>query len=488
MAHGTIGTASLVRQLGDWRGDGKGKGDPAYRQLAAALRLLIQDGRLPLGVRIPGEREMAQALGVSRTTLSAAFAQLRDEAYLQSRQGSGSITMLPGAAPVAPRHDMDDAGPDAINLYSASLPASEGVYRAYEHALTQLPAYLRGHGYEAAGLEVLREAIAAHYGRRGCPTDPEQIMVTSGAQSGLAMMLRHCAGPGDRVVIDHPTYHNAITAIERHHCQPVPVSLSPSGWDMDALRAALRQTNPRLAYIIADFHNPTGQIMDIPTRRALVEAAAQAHVTLLVDETMADSWLDMPPPPPVATFDPAGRVVTLGSTAKHYWGGLRIGWIRADRGIIAALTRSRSSFDLASPIIEQLAAAQLLAEGEAHRENRRMMLRRRRDRLAALLRRHLPEWRFVVPTGGFCLWVELPARASTMLAAVCASHGVRMPPGPRFGVNGALERFVRIPFTVEDAQIEPMVERLARAWAQVRPSVPRDADMLAGALEAEALI
>ncbi|MEO8115986.1 MAG: winged helix-turn-helix domain-containing protein, partial [Phenylobacterium sp.] len=149
-----LSPASLVRLLGAWRAGGPGQGS-AYRQLADGLRLLILDGRLPLDVRLPGERELAQALDLSRTTVGAAFAQLRDLGYLASRQGSGHRTRLPdgpgrrGAAPAA--------NPQLIDLASAALPAGEEVYAAYAKALAALPAHLPGHGYEPVGLAVLRE-------------------------------------------------------------------------------------------------------------------------------------------------------------------------------------------------------------------------------------------------------------------------------------------------------------------------------------------
>src|SRR3546814_17234551 len=94
------------------------------------------------------------------------------------------------------------------DVCSSDLPAS--LWEAYEEALRRLPAWLSGIGYEAMGLTCLREAIARDYARRGCPTRPEQIIVTSGAQNGLPLVLRALTGPGDRVAVDHPTYHNEI--------------------------------------------------------------------------------------------------------------------------------------------------------------------------------------------------------------------------------------------------------------------------------------
>ncbi|RJF92916.1 PLP-dependent aminotransferase family protein [Sphingomonas cavernae] len=461
----SIGIASLVRQLGAWRG--AGRGSSGYRQLADALRLLILDGRLPLGIRIPGERDLAAALDVSRTMVSAAFAILRDEGYLVSVQGSGSRTSVPTGAAGRPPAVPDYASGDVIDLAVAALPAGAGVHRAYAGALAGLPAHLPGHGYEPVGLDVLREAVAARYTARACPTEPGQIMVTHGAQHGLALILRLLAGPGDRVVIDHPTYPHAIDAIQRVSCRAVPVGLPAQGWDIEAMVAAFRQASPRLAYLLPDFHNPTGRCMDAAPRAELVAAAARTQTVLVIDETLADLWLDTPSPAPVATHDSGDWVITLGSTGKSYWGGLRIGWIRASARTIAALGRVRASLDLGTPVLEQIAAATLLTEGDADLAERRAELRLRRAKLQDLLGAHLPDWRIQLAPGGLSLWAEMPARVSTALAAVAEGHGVRVTAGPRFGVDGSFERFVRIPYTQPEAMLEKGIARLAAAYRGV---------------------
>lgn len=478
---------SLLRLLGAWRA--LDSAQPAYRQLAQALRMLVLDGRIGLNVRLPGERELAAALGLSRTTIAAAFDRLRDEGYLESRQGSGSVTRLPpGDAPAPPADDDIASGGNLLNWTHAALPAAPGVARAYVAALDALPAHLGDLGYDPLGLPVLRRAIAADYERRGCPTSPDQIIVTNGAQQGFSLLLHWLAGPGDRVVIDHPTYHNAIQALQRAHVVPVPVGLPTQGWDIDAMDAAFRQTAPRFAYIIADFHNPTGRSMDPVTRRALVAVAARSHTPLVIDETMAAMGLDFTASPPVALHDPSGRqVITMGSASKIYWGGLRTGWIRADPQTIAALARLRTTTDMASPVLEQLAVAHLLDAGEGL-GSRAAMLRDRRDHLLGLIDRHLPHWRVEAPAGGLSLWAQLPRAEATALAALAENLGVRVAPGPRFGVSGAFERFLRLPFTLSEEQLATGVERLAEADARLHARLPRSRDSLALALEADRLI
>lgn len=461
-----ISPASVIRLLGAWRGERTG---PAYGQLADSLRLLILDGRLPLDLVLPGERELAQALEVSRTTVTAAMARLRDDGFLDRRQGAGARTRLPsgpgerGAGTLAP---LETDG--LLDLASAAPPASEAVHGAYAAALSMLPAHLPQTGYGALGLPRLREVIAARYARRGLPTAPEQIMVTNGAQHALALMLRLLAGPGDRVVIDHPTYPHAIDAIQRASCRAVPVGLPDQGWDLEGVTAALSQSGPRLAYFIADFHNPTGRWMAPETRAAIAAAARRTRTTLVFDETLVDLWLDDPIQP--YAFEDVEGLVRLGSMGKSFWGGLRLGWIRADAQTIQALGPRRASIDLGTPLLEQLAAVHLLENDEAPLAARRELVRGRRDHLIDLMRTRLPDWRVTSPPGGLSLWAELPSAVSTSLAATSERFGLRLAAGPRFGVDGAFERFLRVPYTLPPESLAEAVDRLAMAYARLRPT------------------
>jgi DNA-binding transcriptional MocR family regulator len=299
------------------------------------------------------------------------------------------------------------------------------------------------------------------------PTSTDEILVTQGAQHGLVLVLSLLARPGDPIVVDHPTYSKALEAIRGASCQPVPVQLPAAGWDLDQLRATIAQTGARLAYLLPDFHNPTGRLMSSDCRSRAAAIAAKTGCHLIVDETMCDLWLDQPPPPPLASFDRAAKVMSIGSMGKSFWGGLRMGWIRADRELIAALNVVRSAVDMGSPIVEQLAAAILLRDPEPTLEERRQAIRGQRDYLLDLVAERLPEWRFQRPLGGLSAWAELPRPVSTALAAATHNLGVRIAPGNRFGVDGAFERFVRLPYALPTDRLLQVVERLEQAWNQV---------------------
>jgi DNA-binding transcriptional MocR family regulator len=453
----------LARELGNWRTSSRS--GPAYQGLADAIRLLIIDGRLPVGARLPSERALADALRVSRTTVTAAYAQLRDDGYLNARRGARSTTALP----VAPAVRTDTSSP-SVSLAAAALSApAAAVMEAFTDATHDLTPYLHEPGHELVGVSALRQAIAERYCERGLPTDPDEVMVTTGALHAIGLILTTYVQPGDRVLVEQPTYHGALSAITTAGARPVPVAMTEDGWELDALEAAVHQLSPRLAYLIPDNQNPTGLTMPTTDRKRLAGIITETRTRTVIDETILDMWLDEPMPAPMAAEMTSRRdlVLTVGSMSKSFWGGLRVGWIRAERRTIATIAALRPSIDMGTAVLEQCAAARLLAQRDEILPERREILRSRRALLKSLLSQHLPDWQPGPGIGGMSLWVRLPAPMSSALSAAASRMGLEIPPGPRFGVDGTLERFIRVPYALPDEQLSEAVELLSRAWRSV---------------------
>lgn len=456
-------------------------GGPAYRNLAERIRLLIADGRIPPGARLPSERELTEALGVSRTTVASAYRELRDRGYLASRRGSGSVTSLPSGAArgtggrstagitQAPEFDT----PGLYDLTCAASPSAVGIGSAVGAATEELASHLGTPGYHPQGLLELREEIAAYYEAKGLPTTPDQIIVTAGALAGTALAVRSVAEIGDRVLTESPTHPNSMDAIRRGGNRIVAAPMTPHGWDLPLLEATIRQTAPRAAWMVVDFHNPTGGLMPDADRERLAAAFARSRTTAIIDETLADLALDgRPMPAPFATYDPLG-VITIGSLSKSFWGGLRIGWLRVPPALVARVLDARASMDLGAPVLEQLIATRLIASRDEILPERRMGLLTRRDALARALREHLPSWSFELPGGGLSLWCELPAPVGSSLVGVAERTGVLLMAGSRFSPDGGLERFMRLPYTLQPDDLTEAVRRIATAYGQLADAVPR---------------
>ncbi len=451
--------ASLVGQLSSTE-------RPLYLDLAEHLRLLIGEGRIPSATRLPSERELMIALGVSRTTITRAYAELREREYAESRRGSGTVSRLPlRAQSVTDRIFAPwSQDPDVIDLNCAAPSAPAGVAAAYQAALADLPPYLSSHGYYPAGLTRLREVLAQTYAERGLPTTPEQIMVTSGALAGAAVVAQTLTAPGDRVVVEDPVYPNATQALGHRSARLVPAPVDPDGWDLAATAAIVRQAAPRLAYLIPDFQNPTGLLMSDEQRAEYAAALKIARVTPVVDEAHQSLALEgQTMPAPFALHSPAA--ITIGSASKQYWGGLRLGWLRVPEPMMPALLQARMSLDLGAPLVEQLALVHLIEDRQAVWAANRERLRLQRDALLDALDRQLPDWSFHRPTGGLAVWCRLPVPRASALVAEAERLGVIAAAGRVFAVQGGLEHFVRLPWTRPVDELELAVTRLAEAWA-----------------------
>jgi DNA-binding transcriptional MocR family regulator len=400
--------------------------------------------------------------------VTRAYAALVDAGYAEARRGSGTYTRVPGGR--ARAHDralMPRAGEDGLlDLSCAASTAPPQLAAAYADAVRELPAYLGGTGYFPTGLPALQEVVAARYTARGLPTEPGQVMVTAGALSATTIVARACSGPRDRVLVESPTYPNAVAAIRSAGARPVVSPVDPTGWDLDATEAVVSRARPRLAYLIPDFHNPTGHLLDDAGRERYAALLARAGTVAVVDEAhqglALEDGLAEAMPLPFAAHAP--ETITLGSASKAFWGGLRLGWIRVPRGGMEALVDARVGVDLGAPVLEQLVLASLLRDADEVLAVHRRRLREQRDALAAAVTRHLPQWRFVLPRGGLALWCELPDAAATALATEAERLGLVVTPGPVFSVEGGLDRFVRVPWTRPVAELEESVARLARAW------------------------
>ena len=335
---------------------------PAYKGLAEGIRLLVVDGRVSDGSRLPSERELAAALGVSRTTTTRVYSELRSSGLLRSRRGSGSIVSVPFAASSASSLIVTTDDVDTIALTYASQAALPGIGRAFETALTKLPGLLSTTGYLPDGLPLLREVLAERYTHRGLPTDPEQIIITSGALAGISLLARTLLSPGKRVIVEGLSYPHAHGAFISAGARLSALPIADDPWDPVALTATLRGSTHSAAYLIPDFHNPTAAVMSDESRALWARELRRHDVIPVVDESMRDLNLDgMDMPRSYASHDP--RAVIVDSASKSFWGGLRVGWIRAPHGLVRPLIQERMSQDLGTAAFEQLVLAELLTEG-----------------------------------------------------------------------------------------------------------------------------
>lgn len=454
---------------------------PRYAGMARRIRDLVTAGRLPAGSRLPAERELAAELDLSRVTVASAYRVLREEGFASTRHGSGTVTELPGSrASWGPPL----AEPGVLDLAHAAPEAAPQLFPAYESALARLPPQLAGHGYAPSGLPELRAAIAGWFAGRGLPTDPEQIVVTAGVGDAAALVWETLLEPGDRVLIEHPTYPGVIRSVSAAGGRCTPVAVDPADPDalVPAARLAARQSHPRLAYLVPDAANPTGAQLSAAGRRRLAATLWQHGVLAVVDEVATGLQFDAEPAPPYAAGLPDAASVTLGGLSKAVWGGLRIGWLRTDAALAAQLGGALARRQLSVGLLDQLTATELVRRLDEVLEHRREQLRERRDVLLDALARQLPDWSVPRATGGLSLWCRLPAGlSSAAVVAAAAASGLLLAEGRAFGTGHAFDDHLRLPFTRPSVELQSAVEILAgiegrlraeRARTSAAPMVP----------------
>jgi len=472
-----MATRRFRELLGEWKA---GEG-PLYQRLADTLREAIERGELAMGTRLPAQRQLAEMLGVSRTTAVLAYDRLVQEGWLESREGSGTtirrgptraLAIREGAAAVIGSRNevfrglVVHTGAD-IEFHGAHFEGMPEVFDGlWKECRDDLAKLLEGHGYVPFGLPPLREAIASHLERSGLPTRPEQILVTSGAQQAISLLANLMIEPGDRVVLEDPTYLGAIDAFTAFGARLEGVASGAQGVQVEALRESVARVSPRAVYLVPTGHNPTGSILPESARREVARIAEGSSSVWIEDLALSDLTLDGDPPAPLASFARSATWLTVGSLSKLFWGGLRVGWIRGPEALITRLARLKVVTDLSGSIVSQSLAVRVLDRARELTDARRLQVRERLDHTSRLLARHLPSWKFRRPAGGLSLWLQIPFGDVAELATLARRRAVAIVPGTSNSPTGRFHDHLRLPFVGNTEQMAEGIERLAAAWEE----------------------
>jgi DNA-binding transcriptional MocR family regulator len=470
--------AWLVRAVGDWRE----RQGPLYKRLADAIREVVAAGDLPPGARLAPERDLAAALGVSRSTVMSCYERLASEGRLDRRQGSGTRVRSAGgpagrsaaerdARPLVDRGSRihPRAGERIIDLTVAGPEISDPVRRAVRTGLDAFGDDDLGHGYRSQGLHALRVTVAAHLSSRGVATTPEEVMITTGAHQGLALLMAAHVRPGEIVATEDPTYAGIIDVIENAGGRPTPMAVDREGLQPEALEAAVLRRGARLVHVVPTGQNPTGTVMPHTRRLEIARLASELGATLVEDTVFEDVSLRRLRPDALAALAPDAPIVTVGSLSKLFWGGLRTGWVRAPAAVIDRLVRLKMMLDHGSSTVSQAAAMRLLDEVDAQRERMREHLERGIALVKGALEGPLSGWEWRPPEAGLSAWMRLPVPEATRFTRFARRLGVAVVPGSATSPRGAFEDHVRISLGPSPETLAAGLDRLGEAWAAFSP-------------------
>jgi len=301
--------------------------------------------------------------------------------------------------------------------------------------------------------------------------EADRVMVTNGSMEAAALLFRYMIEPGDRVVVEQPSYDRTLLLLGRTGAELVPVALEADGIDVDALEAALAQGPVKLVHIIPNFHNPAGCTLSEVKRERLVALAAEHGFWLFEDDPYRLIAFEPHDLPTMLSLDGADRVIHASSFSKTVSPGVRVGYLAGPAEQIATLAKRGSEHYISPNMLAESIVLEMCRSGvlEQNVEFVNAALRERRDALVGALREQIPEARFVVPGGGYFLWVDLEADADTpaMLGAA-KEEGVAFVAGPDFMLDGGRSS-LRFSFaSVPADRVAEGVARVARALERTR--------------------
>jgi len=300
---------------------------------------------------------------------------------------------------------------------------------------------------------------------------PEQVMITNGSMEAAALLFRHLVADGDRVIVEQPTYDRTLLLLKQAGAEIVGAALEDDGVDPAAVESAVADGEVRLAHVIPNFHNPAGCTLSVEKRRALVKLAADNDFILFEDDPYRLISFDEARTETMLDMDSADRVIHASSFSKSVSPGVRVGYLVGPEEEIATLAKRANETYISPNMLAESIVFELCRSGGLD-ENLKVVneaLSERRDALVEALREQIPEARFVVPEGGYFLWLDLEDDVdSEALLAEAKSEGVTFVAGPDFMIEGGSSS-LRLSFAPVPADdVAEGVERLARALERLR--------------------
>lgn len=440
-----------------------------FQQIADDLERRISYGEFPAGSLLPSERKLAEQLGVNRSTVIQAYAELRAHGIIESRSGSGTRVSKYkwGATPKhTPNwHRYAEGGNFLPNLpflrrirealgHNQALidfasgelagdlsPVEEINLLMSEHEYTSYLGYDNPQGYIP-----LRQALVSYLKQyRGIQTTEESILITSGSQQSLYLITQCLLSPGDAVAIEDPSYCYSLPMFQSAGLRLFRLPVDDKGVRPDDIRSLYKKHRIKMVFINPNFQNPTGAVLDAERRKELLDVASELGLPIVEDDPFSLTAYDGVPPMPLKSIDPIGSVLYIGSFSKIAASGLRIGWMVAPHSVVERLADARQQMDFGLSVIPQRVAAQFLKSAYfvPHLERLRMHLLYKRDLLIEALHKELHELvSFTVPQGGLHLWCKIiPEVNDNKLLEEAIRRGVIFVPGSVYGSESGYVRF-----------------------------------------------
>lgn len=471
----------------DWRPDRNAK-KAIYKQLAEYMEQGIADGTFPPDKPLPSERYLAKELNVNRSTVVAAYDELEANGLIQRNRGSGTTiskdiwgiakkripswnryieagSFLPNL-PVTQRIRKEAVEHQLINLASGEL--SEDLFPLKSlREITSTRSFIGSLGYDhPQGSAILRSTLTKHVKQyRGIETSPSSILITSGAQQALHLVVQCLLKPGDAVAIENPSYNFSLPIFQSAGIKVYDLPVHQEGINPDELLSLYKKHRIRMIFLNPSYQNPTGYFMNAQQRKAILEISSEYGIPVVEDDPYSLTSFNGEKIPTLKSMDVHGNVLYISSLSKIVASGLRIGWIIGPTSVIERLADAKQQIDFGHSSFTQWIANDFMESENFQSHMKRLVkeLEKRKNKIVESLNFYLKdEVEFTVPNGGIHIWVHIKKdHHESQLLEESMNRGVIYVPGSTMGSN---KGFVRFTFAREDVQsIDEGIKRFAEA-------------------------
>lgn len=471
----------------DWKPDRKAK-KAIYKQLAECIENGIANGTFPPDKPLPSERSLAKELNVNRSTVVAAYDELESNGLIQRNRGSGTTiskdiwgitkkripswnryieagSFLPNL-PVTQRIRKEAVEHKLINLASGEL--SEDLFPMDSlRQITSARSFIGSLGYDhPQGNAILRDTITKHVKQfRRIETNPSSILITSGAQQALHLVVQCLLKPGDAVAIEDPSYSFNLPIFKTAGIKPYYLSVDKDGINPDELLDLHKKHRIKMIFLNPSFQNPTGTLLSEKKRKAILDISSEHGIPVVEDDPYSLTSFSGKEITTLKSMDVHGNVLYISSLSKIVASGLRIGWIIGPKPVIERLSDAKQQIDFGHASFTQWIANDFLESDSFHLHIKRLVkeLEKRRDQIVTSLNFFLKDQvEFDIPQGGIHIWCKVKKDFNEIqLLEESIKKGVIYVPGSTMGSKKGCVRFT---FAREDGgSIHEGIKRFAEA-------------------------
>ncbi len=468
---------------------------PAYKQIVDHIKSKIRSGEWTVGMRLKSQREFSEAFGVNRSTIVEAFDVLKSEGLIEGQGRKGTVVInnswsLMASNPPPNWEKYIQSGmhwsnqstiqainklefeQDMIRLGTGELSPELYPQKEMEEVFCEVGKSLSGLGYESPkGSYKLRQAICKHLEPMGIKASPENVLIVSGSIQALQLISLGILHKDSRVYVEKPSYLKSLNIFQSSGMQLKGVKMDNEGLQLKDLKIQHDIRRESLLYCIPTFHNPTGRVMTVERRKALIDFCQKERLPIIEDDAYRELWLDEKPPLPLKALDSSGSVIYLGTVSKSLAAGLRIGWLVGPETVVDRLGDIKMQTDYGASSVSQAILETWLSGGYQDRyiEKLRSELRNRRSLVLNILDECMSDiatWD--KPTGGFYVWLKLNKTISLKkLFKNAAQEKILINPGQIYDFED--NRFIRLSYSY--ASLEELKFSIRRLSELIRKEI-----------------